>query len=168
MTCSCSISLTKGLIILLSFLYAEVNVIARIQSSRGSITPTNFAFNTSYWSYAPALIFLLKWQWDYWQFIRYDFTDRKISVNFSLLWLNGKAQGLNLPIWLRWETANHFSHKISRSVFPVDDLKFCGQFSVVYHFCGLNGSWRWAVWCRGTVFKERMKLWLGELELGKV
>ena len=56
-----------------------------------------------------------------------------------MLWLNCKARGAILPIWLGWGTANHFSHQISYLVFPLDDLKFCRQLIVVYHFCGLKG-----------------------------
>ena len=42
------------------------------------------------------------------------------------------------PLHLTW-TANHFSDQISYLVFPVDDLKFCRQFIVIYDFCGLKG-----------------------------
>ena len=49
---------------------------------------------------------------------------------------SARSKSLHLT-WLG--TANHFSHEIPYLVFPVDDLKFCGQFMVVYHFCGLKG-----------------------------
>ena len=46
-TYSCSICLTNGLILILFLLCVGVGIVASIQSSRGSVAPTDFAFNTS-------------------------------------------------------------------------------------------------------------------------
>ena len=47
----------KWLILILFLICVGAGIVARTQSSRGSIAPANIAFNKSYWSYAPALIF---------------------------------------------------------------------------------------------------------------
>ena len=47
----------KWLILILFLVCVGAGIVARTQSSRGSIAPTNTAFNKSYWSYVPALIF---------------------------------------------------------------------------------------------------------------
>ena len=56
-TCLCSIFLANGLILILLLLGGGVGVVVRIQSSMGSIAPTNIAFKNSSQSYASALMF---------------------------------------------------------------------------------------------------------------